>query len=375
MDRNEKLRREKEEQNKREQEEIKRRKEEDDRKRRDKEEQEKLEALDRDRILQQQKEAEEKDKKAAQQLAISAVSDLLGLDDNDEFKEPLANVKQENTSDTESRAALQAKIYDVNKQDFELAKRNFDINRGIEAYLKEVGTLLIDPDVVYALHNIQKLGRAMHSQQEQQPPALDHGNDNLDAPTGTSRARNLFPPKDMLPLAQIKVETSEVSSADDGSGVLCTPPVGGKMFPGRKRHTQESVTDIVSSKKHTGTPGRTGSTTPVGSPNRTISSTENWIAQADARSKSADVGNTCLKKKKITQANVAAVYNAISKHKREIVEFEYTDQSFYKIMTHYLPSLVMIPEDIRHMELKRQLFIFAMKNIEHTKVKKCFYTM
>ena len=174
----------------------------------------------------------------------------------------------------------------------------------------------------------------------------------------------------MLPLAQIKVETSEVSSADDGSGVLCTPPVGGKMFPGRKRHTQESVSDIVSSKKkRTATPGRTGSTTPVGSPNRTKASTESWIAQADARSKSANVGNTYLNKKKLTQANVAAVYNAISKHKREIVEFEDTDQSICKIMTHYLPSLAMIPEDIRHMELKQQLFTFAMKNIEYTKVK------
>ena len=163
-DRNEKLRREKEEQNKREQEEIKRRKAEEDRKRRDKEGQDRREALERNRILQQQKEAEEMDKKAAQQLAISAVSDLLGLDENDEFKEPLANVKQENTSDTESQAALRAKIYDVNKQDFELANHNFDINRGIEAYLKEVGTLLVDPDVVYALHNIQKLGRVMRSQ-------------------------------------------------------------------------------------------------------------------------------------------------------------------------------------------------------------------
>ena len=381
-ERNEKLRREKEEQNKREQEELKRKKEEDDRKCRDKEEQERREALERDRILQQQKDAEELDKKAAQQLAISAVSDLLGLDEDEEVKGPLSNVKQENTSDTESQAALRAKIYDVNKQDFELAKRNFDINRGIEAYLKEVGTLLVDPDVVYALHNIQELGCAMRTQKEQQPAsskntALDNRNDNIEPPTGNSSARNLFPPKDILPLSQIKVETSEVASADDGTGVpLCSPPVGGKMFPGRKRHTQESVTDIVSSKKkRTGTPGRTSSTTPVGSPNRPTSSTENWIAQADARAKSADFGNTFLKKKKLTQANIAAVYNTISQHKREIVEYEETTQSFYKIMTHYFPNLAMIPEDVRHLELKRQLFTFAMKNIEYTKVKIIFILM
>ena len=336
--------------------------------------------MERDRILKQQKEAEEQDKKATQQVAISAVSDLLCVDDDDEVKGSLSNVKQENTSDTESQATLRAKIYDVNKQDFDLAKRNFDINKGIEAYLKEVGTLLVDPDVVYALHNIQELGRAMRTQKEQQPASLKNtvlDNQNIDAPTGNSRARNLFPPKDVLSLSQIKVETSEVGSVDDGTGLpLCSPPAGGKMFPGRKRHTQESVTDIVSSKKkRTGTPGRSSTITPVGSPNRPTSSTENWIAQADARAKSADVGNNFLKKKKLTQANVAAVYNTISQHKREIVEYEETTQSFYKIMTHYCPNLAMIPEDVRHLELKWQLFTFAMKNIEYTKVNIIFILM
>ena len=203
------MHREKEEQNKREQEQLKRKKEDDDRKRREKEEQDRREALERNRILQQQKEAEELDKKAAQQLAISAVSDLLGLDENEEVKGPLSNVKQENISDTESQAVLRTKIYDVNKQGFELAKRNVDINRGIEAYLKEVGTLLVDSDVVYALHNIQELGHAMRAQHAKQPAsakntALDNQNDNIDPNTGDSLARNLFPPKDMLPLHRLR---------------------------------------------------------------------------------------------------------------------------------------------------------------------------
>ena len=101
----------------------------------------------------------------------------------------------------------------------------------------------------------------------------------------------------------------------------------------------------------------------MGSPNRATSSTKTWVAQAEARSKSADFGNNYLKKKKLTQANVSAVYNTISKHKREIVEFEETHQSFYKIMIHYLPNLAMIPEDVRHLELKWQLFIFAIKTL------------
>ena len=58
------------------------------------------------------------DKKHAKQLAVSAVSNLLGLDEPDEFKEPLSMVKQESMSDTELQATLKTKIYDVNKQDF-----------------------------------------------------------------------------------------------------------------------------------------------------------------------------------------------------------------------------------------------------------------
>ena len=318
------------------------------------------------------------DKKHTQQLAISAVSDLLGIDEPDEIKEPLPPVKQENTSDTESQSALRAKIYDVNKQDFELAKRNYDINRGIEAYLKEVGTLLVDPDVVYTLENLQKLGHTMRMQEKQQPGSLesttiDNGKNAEEGSASNLRSRNLFPPKDLLPVSAIKQEhTDAVPLTDDGQSVLCSPPVGGQMFPGRKRHTQETVTDIIASKrKCTGTPNSraSGNTTPVGSPNRATTSTKTWAAQADARSKSADVGNNFIKKKKLTQANVSSVYNAISKHKREIVEYEETIQSFYKIMAHYLPNLAMIPEDVRHLELKRQLFTFAMKNIEYMKVK------
>ena len=61
------------------------------------------------------------------------------------------------------------------------------------------------------------------------------------------------------------------------------------------------------------------------------------------------------------------MYDAIKEqYKRDTVEFTETHQSFFKIMTHYVASLGLVPEDVRHMELKRCLFI--MKNIEYTKV-------
>ena len=63
------------------------------------------------------------------------------------------------------------------------------------------------------------------------------------------------------------------------------------------------------------------------------------------------------------------MYDAIKEqYKRDSVEFPETHQSFFKIMTHYVASLGLVPEDVRHMELKRRLFEFIMKNIEYTKV-------
>ena len=71
----------------------------------------------------------------------------------------------------------------------------------------------------------------------------------------------------------------------------------------------------------------------------------------------------------MTASNANLVYDAIKEQcKRDIVEFTETHQSFFKIMTHYVASLGLVPEDVRHMELKRRLFEFIMKNIEYTKV-------
>ena len=37
-------------------------------------------------------------------------------------------------------------------------------------------------------------------------------------------------------------------------------------------------------------------------------------------------------------------------------------------MTYYYQAISMIPEDVRYLELRRQLFDFVMKNAEYTKV-------
>ena len=91
-------------------------------------------------------------------------------------------------------------------------------------------------------------------------------------------------------------------------------------------------------------------------------------SKADTVCKLADLGNAFLKKKKITATNSQAIVDAVNQYSRTIVEFNVQDQSFMKIMTYYFPSLSHLPEDVRHMELKKKLYEFTMKNIEYTKV-------
>ena len=108
---------------------------------------------------------------------------------------------------------------------------------------------------------------------------------------------------------------------------------------------------------------------PVTSPHRPASSVEACVAKSDIVCKTVDAGTTFLKKKKLTSSHANIVYDAIKmQYKRDIVEFTDTHQSFFKIMTHYIAALGLVPEDVQHMELKCQLFEFVMKNIEYTKV-------
>ena len=90
--------------------------------------------------------------------------------------------------------------------------------------------------------------------------------------------------------------------------------------------------------------------------------------------KTAELGATFIKNKKITANNVSVIYDSVSQHGREIVEYNEEVQSFYRIMTHYVPMLGMIPEDQRYIELKRNLFEFVMKNTEYTKVSLNMYS-
>ena len=304
------------------------------------------------------KRKQEAERQQATKLAQALSKDLIDVDELDEEEDrPLNEIKQEKRDATDSNESELHKIYDVNKQDYRIAMKNFELNQQIETYLQEVGTLIVHPDVVYALQHIKDLGAMMQKQNQCQSQSTDN-----------VLSRNLFPECQETQ----RVDTSDTIASqikqENGSSVLTSPPAR-TMFPGLKRHTPETFSEVISAKKRKGSTPLRKAMSPVTSPQRPASSIEACVAKSDIVCKTVDAGMTFLKTKKLTASNANLVYDTIKEqYKRDIVEFTETHQSFFKIMTHYVASLGLVPEDVRHMELKQCLFEFIMKNIEYTKV-------
>ena len=359
-----------------------------------KQEQDKKEEENRKKVEEAQRKAEllrqqkaDQEQKEAEEMAAIAAKDLFDFDDFNEDKKDTptppkpVTVKTEkgttNGGATTDLGEHVQKIYDQNEATYRIAVQNYDLNKNIEKYLNEVGTLIVHKDVVYALNNLKTLGQIMRKQNETKDQSLEN-------PTRPDTSRNLFPEtvaddsetqeERMQRIArEIKQENGSISTVALGSSpssMVSPPPAERKMFPGMKRHTPQSFSEVVGPKRHkTGTtPARQGVLSPVTSPHRPINSVEEAKSKADAMGKAADLGATFIKNKKITANNVAIIYDSVSQHGREIVEYHEEVQSFYRIMTHYVPTLGMIPEDQRYLELKKNLFEFVMKNTEYTKV-------
>ena len=126
------------------------------------------------------------------------------------------------------------KIYDVNKQDYRIATKNFELNQQIETYLQEVGTLIVHPDVVYALQHIKDLGVMMRKQNQSQ------STDNI-------LSRNLFPECQEMQCLDTSDTIASQIKQENGSSVL-TSPLARNMFPGLKRHTPETFSEGISAK-------------------------------------------------------------------------------------------------------------------------------
>ena len=134
------------------------RKEKEDRQRKEKEDQLRQEEEERKNVEAAQcaaeleaKRKQEAERQQATKLAQAISKDLIDVNELDEEEDgPLNEIKQEKRDATDSNESELCKIYDVNKQDYRIATKNFELNQQIETYLQEVGTLIVHPDVIYA---------------------------------------------------------------------------------------------------------------------------------------------------------------------------------------------------------------------------------
>ena len=229
------------------------------------------------------KRKQDAERQQATKLAQALSKDLIDIDKPEEEDGALKEIKQEKHDITDSNESELHKIYDVNKQDYRIATKNFELNQQIETYLQEVGTLIFHPDVVYALQHVKDLGAMMWKQNQSQS-------------TENVLSRNLFPePQETQCLDTSDTIASQIKQ-ENGSSVLTSPPAR-SMFPGLKRHTPETFSEGISAKKRKeSTPIRKAMSL-VTSPHRPASSIEACVAKSDIVCKTIDAGTTFLKKK------------------------------------------------------------------------------
>ena len=201
------------------------------------------------------KRKQEAERQQAMKLAQAISKDLIDVDELDEEEDGLLNeIKQEKRDANDSNESELHKIYDVNKQDYRIATKNFELNQQIETYLREVGTLIVHPDVVYALQHIKDLGAMMRKQNQSQSQSADN-----------VLSRNLFPERqETQPVDTSDTIASQIKQ-ENGSSVLTSPPAR-TMFPGLKRHTPETFSEVISVKKRKGSTPLRKAMSPVTSP-------------------------------------------------------------------------------------------------------------
>ena len=326
---------------------------------------------ERKEVERKQREQEERERKEqealAQQEAEKMAKELIpSFFDNQNEENDLGDLNlsalssgKGNGIDLDSLVTMQETTVDINQ-------RNFDIATTLGMNLKEVSDCLSDPDVIYVLKNLKEIGielRKYHDMEQSSTKPVQR----MLFMGDSANSQFCVPATGMLSPMNIKTEKDYSVPKESASGPFTSPPQ--KVFTGMKRCTSDTFTECVSTKKRRGsTPGRGKLGSPAHTPVRHTRIIDECIAQADAKSKNAEIGNKFLKTKKVTPANGNTVFDAVAKMDRDIIEYPYSPLSFYRIPAHYTPDMVFVPEDERPFKLKTKLLNFVMQNIEYTKV-------
>ena len=226
--------------------------------------------------------------------------------------------------------------------------------------LAETGPLICDPDVLFALRHLKGMYQNMRQEQRQYRSMQRQ----FQVPNPNRRAA-LFQEGDET-MCNIKQED------DTQDKLFASPPQGIKKILGMKWHTSQYFIDAGSAKrrKTNGTPSRSSV---GGIPLSTPFHPEICIAQANYKTKNTAQCDLFLKRKKVTASNKPLIFQHIKDKDLEKIEFDTKPLSFYRIMTQYIGGLGMVPEDVRHKQVKDSLFTFVMQNVQYTKVNFSFF--
>ena len=150
--------------------------------------------------------------------------------------------------------------------------------------IAELGTLIMDEDIHFALRNLKELGIQMRKTRrtlfEQEKEEGDHS-----VLTGSLTTVN----SPILGTLQIKQENDLLNGVQmRSSSSLRSPPA--QLFQGMKRHNEETFAGSMSAskrKKNGNTPSR--SRTPASTPNRIAAFTDQCVSQGEIKCKNSPV--------------------------------------------------------------------------------------
>ena len=237
----------------------------------------------------------------------------------------------------------------------------------VESKLTELGALIVDDDVLYALKNLKQMGQTMKQAVQNDAEAFNQ--------SSSLHGRSLF--RDVRSNVSGTVNPVNIMTLDgtpafikqeSWSGIsYASPPPAGRVFSGLKHLSSEGFVKNTSSAKRKRTGSTPAQSPSIGSQSHAKSSTEILQSQAEAKGKLALAVETFIRKKKLTNSNCMTIYDSVVKRKRDVIQFDDGPQSFYRIMTHYAPDLNFTPDDVKHKDLPQQLFTFIMANVSYTK--------
>ena len=158
-----------------------------------------------------------------------------------------------------------------------------------DIHLRELGSLIMDEDVHYALWNLKQLGIEMWKSRRSLFDQEKEESDNIVFSSSGSAANS-----PVVGIVQIKQEKDEENGVKTRSSSNLRSPLP-QLFHGMKRYSKESFSEMMSQSKRRKT-GNTPSRqkTPVSTPNRVPASADECLSQVEIKCKKADQGYNFL---------------------------------------------------------------------------------